>query len=192
MRNDDPRMMHHPVQGKRDWKSRAVPITVHGDGVRFSMAGNTLLTYQWAVANVLTNWGFESIFHIASWAKVCRAYKEIHGAGNDTWDIMWDYIVLGFNSLFEGTRPALDPYDNPWPANSRQEALAGKDICNGLYFGVVWFLLTTRSTPAMSLKKPISMQMRVAVCAKQIVTNTMYETFSSTHVGGIPLHCHAY
>ena len=102
------------------------------------MAGNTLLTYQWAVANVLTNWGFESIFHIASWANVCRAYKEIHGAGNDTWDIMWDYIVLGFNSLFEGTHPALDPYDNPWPANSRQEALAGKDICNGLYFGVVW------------------------------------------------------
>ena len=40
--------------------------------------------------------------------------------------------------MFEGTHPAVDPFDNPWPANSRQEALAGKDICNGEYFGVVW------------------------------------------------------
>ena len=138
MRNDDPRMMHHPVQGKRDWKNRAVPITVHGDGVRFSMAGNTLLTYQWAIASVLTNWGFDSIFHIASWAKVCRAYQQVHGAGNDTWDIMWDYITLGFNALFEGKHPEFDPYDEPWPANSRQAALAGNEICNGEYFGVVW------------------------------------------------------
>ena len=65
MRNDDPRLMHHHVQGKRDWKSRAVPITLHGDGVRFSMAGNTLLTYQWAVANVLANLGASRRFPIS-------------------------------------------------------------------------------------------------------------------------------
>ena len=140
VRADDPRLMHHPVQGKRDWKNRAVPITLHGDGVRFSMAGNVLLTYQWATACVLSNWGFGSIFHIASFAKVCRAYSTIHGVGNDTWSIMWDYILLGWNSLFEGKHPEMDPYNDPWPVGSRQAELAGKEICNGKFFGVMWIL----------------------------------------------------
>ena len=132
--------MHHPVQGKCDWKNRAVPITLHGDGVRFSMLGNTLLTYQWAVACTLASWGFESIFHIASFAKVCRSYGSVHGEGNDTWHIMWDYIKLGFDSLFDGFHPATDPYDEPWPIGSRQANLAGTPICNGEYFGVMWVL----------------------------------------------------
>ena len=104
--------------------------------------------------------------------------------GNDTWDIMWDYITLGFNYLFEGTHPESDPYDEPWPANSRQAALAGKEISNGEYFGVVWFLLTIKSTLAMNFDKLISMQINVALFALQTVTNSISETFSSIHLGG--------
>ena len=104
------------------------------------MAGNVLLTYHWAIACVLSNCGFGSTFHVASFAKVCRAYSTIHGVGNDAWGIMWDYILLGWNSLFEGRHPEVDPYDDPWPVGSRQAELAGKEICDGKFFGVMWIL----------------------------------------------------
>jgi hypothetical protein len=139
VRNDDPRMMHHPMRNVPGWMDRAVPITVHGDGVRFSMAGNVLLTYQWAITTAIS-WGWDSIFYIASFAKVCRSYASIHGEGTDTWAVLWDYIRLGFDALYNGVHPSVDPYGMPWPVGSRQAAIAGKRICNGHYFGVIWVI----------------------------------------------------
>ena len=48
VKDNDPRFQNHPMlTEKLDWRERDVPLIVHGDGVRFTMKGNCLLTLQW-------------------------------------------------------------------------------------------------------------------------------------------------
>lgn len=62
---------------------------------------------------------------LAGCCKDNRARPGVHGEGNDTWGIIWEYLVHGFNALFDGEHPRLDPYGREWPICSRQAELAG-------------------------------------------------------------------
>ena len=52
--------------------------------------------------------------------------------------VIWDYLCHGFKALAEGVHPENDPYGDPWPAHSPQEALAGTPIAGGRFQGGVW------------------------------------------------------
>ena len=43
VRPDDPRLIGHPMLEKPDWKRRAVPLMVWGDGGAFTHAGNPIM-----------------------------------------------------------------------------------------------------------------------------------------------------
>ena len=49
--------------------------------------------------------------------------------------VIWDYLCHGFKALAEGVHPENDPYGDPWPAHSPQEALAGTPIAGGKFYG---------------------------------------------------------
>ena len=83
-------------------------------------------------------WSYESIMYLAGVCKLSRSYGIVHGQGNDTMAIIWGYMLLAFNALFDGLHPRKDPCDNDWPVGSYQASIAGKEICGGRYFGVVW------------------------------------------------------
>ena len=67
------------------------------------------------------------MFMLASCCKDNRAKPGVHGEGNDTWGIIWKYLVHGFNALFDGEHLRLDPYGREWPIGNRQDELAGKN-----------------------------------------------------------------
>ena len=55
---EDPRLLRHPmVINKPDWRRRAVPIVIHGDGVRFTQYGNSLISVQWSFCSQLAGDG---------------------------------------------------------------------------------------------------------------------------------------
>ena len=83
-----------------------------------------------------------------------RAHASVHGAGNDTWEYIWKYFVLAFNSLFLGFHPEKDPFDREWPVGSHQRAIAGHPIGGGYYFGVIWVLTWDQEFGSNELKCP--------------------------------------
>ena len=80
-----------------------------------------------------------SIFLITTVCKAARCYSKVHDEGVDTVDTLWAYIVHGFNALFEGRHPTHDPWGHDWPAGPQAD-YAGKEIADGMVFGVVWAL----------------------------------------------------
>ena len=132
----DPKLVNHPMLLKENWRRRAVPLMLHGDGARFTKTtGNTMVTIQWSFL-LSTGFGWTKIYLIAAFPKSCRAYTQVHGA--DTWDIIWAYVCQGFAALFEGTHSALDPFGDEWPEGSVQRGLAGTPIADKKFFGVLW------------------------------------------------------
>ena len=83
---------------------------------------------------------------LAGCCKDNRARPGVHGGGNDTWGIIWEYLIHGFNALFDGEHPLLDPYGREWPVGSRQHELAGGKFGGGFYFGVVWVYTWAKSS----------------------------------------------
>ena len=139
MRPDDPRLVGHPMLAKDNWKSRAVPLLLHGDGVSFTTGGSNLLAISFGFLLSTCGWSEMSIFLITAVCKAARCYSKVHGPGVDTVDMLWAYIVLGFNALFKGRHATHDPWGHDWPAGPQADN-AGKPIADGIFFGVVWAL----------------------------------------------------
>ena len=139
MRPDDPRLVGHPMLKKHNWKSKAVPLMLHGDGVSFTTGGQNLLAISFSFLLSTSGWSEMSIFLITTVCKAARCYSKVHGEGVDTVDTLWAYIVHGFNALFEGRHPTHDPWGHDWPAGPQAD-YAGKEIADGMVFGVVWAL----------------------------------------------------
>ena len=121
------------------YKHKAIPLLLHGDGVQFTMKGNSLLTVQF-MPLLAKGWAWETIWLCATWPKNCRTYSWVHGPHGDTWKVIWSYLVQAFEALLVGRHPNLDPNGFPWPKGSQSEALAGKPLCDGKYTGVIWGL----------------------------------------------------
>ena len=137
VRPDDPRLIGHPMLAKPDWKRRAVPLMIWGDGGAFTRAGNSIMLLCVAFM-LMGDLSRESVFPVSLFCKFNRARGSVHGVGNDAWDRIWKYAVHGLNALFDGYHPLKDPWDNEWSVGSRQWELAGEPIANGLFFGVMW------------------------------------------------------
>ena len=137
MRPDDPRLMGHPMLAKDNWKSRAVPLLLNGDGVSFTTGGSNLLALSFGFLLSSCGWSELSSFLLASVCKAARCYKQVHGV--DTADMLWAYIVHGFNALFALRYPEFDPWGHNWPPGPQADN-AGKPIADGIFCGVVWGL----------------------------------------------------
>ena len=148
----DPRLVGHPMLGRASWMDRAIPMVIHGDGVAFTMKGNSLACLS--VGGVLcSGWSLHS-WLMACFPKNCRAYESVYGAGNDTWHTIYKYVTHSFNALFTGIHPPLDPFGCAWPSGSKSEELAGMPLCNGMFFGVVWHLSADREWVSNEWKFP--------------------------------------
>ena len=137
---DDPRLVRHPMLiDKPDWRRQAVPIVVHGDGVRFSQHGNNLISVQWSFL-LSSGWGWDEIYFAGSFPKSVRCFESVHGC--DTWAILWKWIVFGLRAGYDGIFPANDADGNPWAAGTAQHNLANdvRLVAGGEYFMVVWVL----------------------------------------------------
>ena len=131
----DPRLQHHPMLANPAWRAKAIPIIMHGDGVRFTNKyGNRLMVVSWK--SMLQRGYSLPIFLLGSISSSSRKrVKDDYGA--DSFGRIWLLIAHFFNAWFDGIHPSRDPWGEDWPEGSAEKHFAGKRI-SGNYFGVVW------------------------------------------------------
>lgn len=133
VRPDDPRLQDTTLTSRDGWMDRAIPFILHGDAAEFTMWGNSLACLNFG--GLLSSGWSAFCWLLGCFPKVSRCHGAVHGRINDTWAVIYQYVVHAFNGLYMGIHPELDPFDEPWPANSRAAHLAGKQICDGKFFG---------------------------------------------------------
>ena len=144
--DDDPRLQGPSLVHVPDWKDRAVPLTVFGDGVSFTRAGNSLHCLCWG-SMLGSGWSKDSLFLAACWPKGACAVRATHGVA--TLDVFWSWLRLGFDALFHGRHPSTDP-----DGSKLKSPLAGKSVADGEYFGVVWGIAADLEYAANQLGLP--------------------------------------
>ena len=139
VQHDDPRLVNNPLTEQPNWKTRAIPLLVHGDGAAFTMKNNSLLAVSFGFL-LAPGWSWRSSFLMACFCAINKTIASVHGVGNGTWVVIWKYIAHAFQALLKGTHPLKDPYGNDWPVGSRSRELAGRVLCGGRWIGIVWCL----------------------------------------------------
>jgi hypothetical protein len=161
---NDPRLYNHPMKANPDWKGRAIPIALHGDGASFVKKNhNSLLVVSWrSLLNTMFGIG---PFFLFALPKSVRAHLATDGL--DSVHALWDCTVFLFNCMFNGTRPDNDHKGNPWEPGTNRARLSGRQLCRGMYCFVVFFpqLQVTCRTLARNLACHTSTLMRLAGCA---------------------------
>ena len=92
VKDDDPRLQNHPMLTEElNWRERVVPLIIHGDGVRFTMKGNSLLTLQWVflIASAW-GWGGDLLYF--------RVHKSVQGFSKAAWN--WERHVESAMGLY--------------------------------------------------------------------------------------------
>ena len=112
----------------RELAEEAIPIVIHGDGATFTKRGeHSMFTVSWR--GVLTP-RFEGRFPLWALPKGCDTPEATRA--------LWSRIVHLFNAGYRGFHPEMDENDDHWDAGTSQATYAGKPLCNGEYFLVMW------------------------------------------------------
>ena len=136
--DDDPRLVGHPMLSKPDWRNRAVPLVLHGDGVVFNKKSNSMKVVSMGCMQS-ESWSLDKTWLLVCFATACETKRKKWGNDLDTWrSWLWPRIVHGFNALYHGVHPTTDWDGSDWPAGSYQAKIAGQPIAAGeflVYFG---------------------------------------------------------
>lgn len=96
--NEDPRVLDHPLLDRENWKDRALPVMLHGDGAEFTKTHESLTSVSWSfIASTGGTW--DKVFLITTFPKTAVASKKF-GNGVDTWTVLWDHVASAFADLF--------------------------------------------------------------------------------------------
>jgi len=124
----DPKLTNHPMLQIPQWKSRCIPIYIHGDGVEYHNK-ETMMVYHWGcLLSVLTT--MCSALLLACFPKSCTS--------DGTWGPPLRKIAHSFNAAFWGKFPDLDEDQQPFPNGSQAALRAGQSLTAGDFRLVLW------------------------------------------------------
>ena len=113
---------------KTDWKKKVFPLFVHGDGVEYATR-DSLMVWSWG--NLLSLFGsLDSHLLIACFPKSVTS--------NNTWPLVWDWLVWSFKALAEGEHPRRGPYNEPLQKGTLFHSLQGQPLTANRLCGAIW------------------------------------------------------
>lgn len=132
----NPAYATHPVRDRAGHQSKAVPLSLHGDGVPVVGVGKawskSMDVYSWA-SMLSTGRTAENMFLIYLLnPKLCVTLP-----GKNMQEHFFKLLKWSLYWLFLGVWPRRDHNEAPYPAGSPEAARAGAPLANG-YFGVLW------------------------------------------------------
>ena len=139
VRADDPKLitMSSSILSDPNWKSKAIPYTLHGDGAVFTKdKKDSLLTVSWKPLLSEASFG-DGIIPTFAVVKTARC----RDGGVETADVFFKYLVHFLNAAYYGRHASADPEGLPWPPDSAAAKLAGSPFIEGKYYLVCWGLL---------------------------------------------------
>jgi len=127
----DPRLQHHPMVNREQWDTKAIPISIHGDGVaciRVNRAGSrTLDVFSWQ--GMLGRGGTLFLKHY-----MCAVF--VASCTSHTMSAVWRVLMWSLWWLFQGVFPDSDHTGKRFAATSADGQAAGHPLAGG-YFGVL-------------------------------------------------------
>ena len=148
----DPRLLAeggHPVLARNDYKSKCVPLWLHGDGVEYSESDSLMVFSFGSILPSTTS--MCSMFLIAGFVKSVTAFLKIHG--RCTWTEAWQVLAWSFMACWRGTWPSTDYKGNAYNAGSKEALNAGKPLVSG-YFFVIWNIIGDLEFMANTMNLP--------------------------------------
>ena len=129
----DPQFVAHPMRRTRNWRTRAIPIILHGDGAKFTCESkNSLMVVSW---RPLRNIHFDvGTFLLFGLPKIIKANGDKHGVDSH-WKL-WSSIVHLFNCMLEGQHPDFDHRGRSWPSGSIEASSSGAIRVGDYFCGV--------------------------------------------------------
>ena len=127
---DNPHYLQHPVRHIPNHKSKAVPLSLHGDGVAALAVGaswqKTVETFSWSS---ITGIGTLTLF--MNYLIICFI-KSMACATGDTRKMIFRIMRWSFECLYEGKWPELDWFGQKIRKGSRWGIKAGQWLADGL------------------------------------------------------------
>ena len=131
VQHDNPQFRHHPLF-RDGLPKKAIPLTLHGDGIPTTAVGKT-----WSKSTDVVSWTsllavrglktLESNFLI--WLMYSNLY--VKNFGLNTTRSIWTVVAWSLRCLQEGIWPALDHKGDPFPADSVAAEKAGQPLADG-------------------------------------------------------------
>ena len=106
LRDDDPRLAHHPVTCQADWRKRAIPGRLHGDGVPYGKSKIANMCVN-NVSSVLSDGDSLDCLNLWWWLpKAIACSRAVHGC--DSFGILWKVAIWDLLCCLHGE---FLPYD---------------------------------------------------------------------------------
>ena len=128
--SNDPHLLHHPLTSKPDWKKRAIPIVLFGDGAKFARTDSLEVVAWGALLARISTWA-------SKYVTACFVQNAQARGGVRTWDEIWKALAWSIGAMFEGVHPVRDHRGQPWPRGSYGGERAGRPLSRDGYFCVV-------------------------------------------------------
>ena len=141
IRRRDPRIKNHPMCKRNGWMRRAIPFSIHGDGIpviRVGKPGSESLE----CISIQSLLGFGPTLQVKFLLYAMFENNKVKaGPGiQPSIDTVWKMIAWSLDALYNGEFPKFDWNGDPWDPHSSEAKLAGKPLCSTdeKYFGVLW------------------------------------------------------
>eukprot|EP00969_Alexandrium_andersonii_P358556 15451247-Alexandrium_andersonii.AAC.1 len=134
-RRGDPRLQGHPLVSRPEWKTKAVPLSLHGDGVPVLQVGKP-------GSKSFEAYNFQSIWATGSSLKTKTFMFGVFGGAvasaddgdeGDTFGEIWKVLTWSLHYLWLGVWPRRDHNGAAWPQGSTEAALGGTPLAGGMY-----------------------------------------------------------
>jgi hypothetical protein len=129
-----PGLAQHPLRGRRDFRHRAIPLSLHGDGV--------------PITGVSRSWGrslmalsFSSLMGLGTTLQTQFLMFSVfaHLLSDRGKRAMWKVLCWSFDIVWEGVWPSCDAMENRYDPTSPEGLRAGTKLFGGSdYFCVLW------------------------------------------------------
>ncbi len=149
--SQDPKLEHHPCRAGQRWEELCIPLFVHGDGVEFQDR-DSMLVFSWG-SILSTRSSQDSSLLIAGYPKSCTLSSK-KAAGPDTWKLPMQWVTWSLEALQQGRHPTVDPFGQPFTAESPFYKHQGALLHPKGYKGIVWCFEGDQEYFANVLKLP--------------------------------------
>lgn len=114
----DDRLEGHPMCLEKHWKSKVIPILVHGDGVEYQNR-DSLMVWSWGCMLAEMS-SLKQHMLLAAFPKSCST--------KGTWEPIWKWLKWSFEALGKGFHPTHDPDGKVLEKTSKLFGKAGQAL----------------------------------------------------------------
>ena len=130
-----PGMVRHPMKGISNWKTKFLPISLHGDEVPVMGVGKiwcrSVLAFTWMsmLANGLGSQMSDIVFYI--WGIFSKFVAPASANTLGSMETLWRVLRWSFQSMFEGKWPTRDWRGLPYDKASKEGQRGGTPLARG-------------------------------------------------------------